>query len=410
MPAASIIRQGLGYLSVCEPEPITVQAERLWERSRELHGELRVLYKGAPVYRGSYNFSSMSARSTAGKFLANQTPELPPEKWTAIVSQFCMDVLSCEGEGEPFVTINGSSPRRAGPEFLMGPLLPTATPTLLYAPGGTGKTTLAAGVAVSMTSGLPVIPGFLPVRQMGTLILDYESTVDDWRDLLDGVSEGIGIKRPPVEYRACSRTVVDQMEKIAAHVSRSGIGLVIIDSVGMAMGAGRDGGDASESALRFFTALRQLKVTTLLLDHVKGDDIHTEKTGSKPYGSVYKLNGARSAFELRAESEPRDGVIQLLLRNEKENFRQKLQPMGLQIRRDPTGVLRFSREDVESPELVATLPTAERMRRLVIQGPMSTSDLASELGVPPSSIRTALTRDQGRRFIKLADGRIGLAR
>jgi len=94
----------------------------------------------------------------------------------------------------------------------------------------------------------------------------------------------------PLEYR---------LPEISRVVSERQIELVIIDSATMASRAVKDG--AEEAALDLFRSLRQLDCAALVLDHVTGEDM---KRGSsaKPYGSVFKWNSARNAFEIRASS------------------------------------------------------------------------------------------------------------
>jgi hypothetical protein len=161
--------------------------------------------------------------------------------------------------------------------------------------------------------------------------------------------------------------------------------------------------------VRLHAALRELGTTALLVDHVAATELQPGSTGiSKPYGSIFKLNLARSAWELRREHEPIGGVAQLLLVNVKANYAAKAEPIQLRIVHD-RDVIRFERGAVTAPELEGRLPTHERMRRALVDGALTAKELATRLSISESSVRVALTPDRNHDlFVKLPDGRIGL--
>ena len=85
-----------------------------------------------------------------------------------------------------------------------------------------------------------------------------------------------------MRYFAAQSPLVDWIDTLADHVAGEQFDLVVIDSVGMALG-GDAGSD--EKVLAFMTALRTLQTTVLLIDHMtKGAD--SEDRGA--FGSAYK--------------------------------------------------------------------------------------------------------------------------
>ena len=103
---------------------------------------------------------------------------------------------------------------------------------------------------------------------------------------------------------------MDWIDTLANHVSAEQFDLVVIDSVGLALG-----GDASDAqtVLAFFGALNQLETTVLLIDHMtKGPD--SQERGA--FGSVYKRNSARSVWEMRQAA---DGDMTMGLYHRKAN-------------------------------------------------------------------------------------------
>ena len=399
-------RRGLGYLLASDPgeDPRwEVGVSHLRASGGELRGELRVLVNGRHVSAGTFNLSSLSTRATTARLLAARSPGLP---WAEILERICVSVLATEGAGEPAEVI-GRRREVTGEARLLPPMLPAALPSVLFAPGGAGKTTLAAAIATSVSTGSEVIPGWSPSVARPVVVLDWESTSSDWSNLLAAIAEGAKIEPPKIAYLGCSRPLADDIERVAELVTGLGAGLAIVDSVGLALGMGREVGDPADAVLRLHQALRHLRVTSLLVDHVTGADIGQGVTGaSKPYGSVYKINAARDVWELRREQEPQDGVAEILLVNTKTNLAAKHSPIGLRVvYRD--GAIRFETGEVTAPELEARMKTAHRMRRLLASGATTTRALSSELGVPEPSIRSALQRHP-EVFTRLADGRIGL--
>jgi hypothetical protein len=238
-------------------------------------------------------------------------------------------------------------------------------------------------------------------------VLDYEDGPATWNDRLAAIAAGIGAPAPDVHYRSMSRPLADELEAIAAYVSEHCILLVIIDSLGLAAGATRDGDTVADGAFRLFEACRQVGTTFLMVDHVAGADLETGKPTSKPYGSVYKLNLARSAFELRREREGDSDRTELLLVHTKSNASARLPAQGFAVVRED-GAIRFQPVEVQAPDLVGALPLAERMARLLMSGGQPVALISQELGATPATIRSVVNRDRGRRFTRLPDGRIGL--
>jgi hypothetical protein len=156
-----------------------------------------------------------------------------------------------------------------------------------------------------------------------------------------------------------------------------------------------------------FDALRAISTTTLLIDHVRGDEIGNAKASSKPYGSTYKVNLARSVFELRREEAPSyPEATQLLLRQSKVNDRAAQKPMGIRVIHGDNAIL-FERCDVSAPDLEQHSGTsADRMRRVLRSGGMAEEELAEELGITRAAVRQNLRRHDA--FQRNPDGKIGL--
>ncbi len=404
-----VTRVGLGYRAIFSAAGVEMTLNRIRESRGEVHGELTVcLRRGATdfadghLFSARFNVSSLPARTSAAKYLDGRVKG----DWAGLLERFCLLVLREERSGEAFEQV-GQRPSAAGPAYLLEPMLPQGKATILFGAGGACKSTLAAGIAVALVTEKITIPDMKPARREDVLVADYEDGPETWNERLRAISEGIGAPAPSVHYRAMTRPLADDLEAIAAHVTEQGIALLIVDSLGLATGATRDGESVSDGAFRLFQALRELGTTSLLIDHVAGADLETSRPTAKPYGSVYKLNLARSAWELRRESESNTDRTELLLVHTKANASAREAARGLAIVRKE-GKIRFEQADVEAPDLVASLSVPRRMVRLLGAGAQTDSFIANELRTTESYVRSILTRDKGRRFARTSRWKNGL--
>ena len=172
------------------------------------------------------------------------------------------------------------------------------------------------------------------------------------------------------------------MAEVARVVAVKEVKLVIIDSVGMASSQQRDGADASEGAVRFFRGLRELGVASLLIDHVTGEDMRRERT-PKPYGSVYKYNAARNAFELRQRDDTVIGNHVVVLMHQKSNLGPKHSDVEIEYVYGPDFVRMRRRGVVEGP------PLGDRILAALVGGPISharLTDVLNHEGDPVSEV------------------------
>lgn len=397
---------GLGY-SLTLPELATeLVADHLRRSQGAIYGDLTVRsrWPGARGYgadniiiSGQFNFSSPTTRKAMAKLLDDRVPAAADSKldWYGFVEEFCQQLMAAEAQGEPFTSV-GNLPARVRNLPLLDPFLPRRKVTILYGDGGVGKSYLAVASGVSVVTGEEIIPGFTPQASGGVLYLDYETDDEDldWR--IKQVCRGARIDNTDVSftYRFCSRPVPEIVESVARVIDHYGIELTIIDSAGAAMGSGRDGADPADITNRFFDALRLMKSTVLLIDHVP-----KALPGSgpmKPYGSTYKVNRARSTWEIRQASSTGDGSIHIALFNRKSNDGPLARARGLAVRFEP-GLVYWVDEDITDDELASQLSLADRLARVLReQEEASVRELAEAVGASDAVVRTTLNRNSNR--------------
>jgi hypothetical protein len=403
-------RAGMGYVGAWDLYGgVQLSLDHIRRRSGEVHGEIVVEAGTIPTARGklhraAFNVSSTTSRDRLAKTLDARAPGTQGIPWKHLIEEFCTAVLEAERTGAPILEV-GDLPAQTEEGYLVDPLLPRNKTTIVFAAGGTGKSYLACLVSVAVASGTGVL-GWR-VHRGDVLYLDWETDAYEVDRRIKRVSAGLGLPEVPrIAYRACAGPLDDMAEPLSSYIAERGIKLVIVDSVGMATGSSREG-PAEESAIRLFSAIRHLGATVLAIDHVTGEDVKSGRAVEKPYGSIYKVNLARSVYELKGT--PVDGQdAHMALFHRKVNVGSLQPPLGIKVVHEADAV-RFSREDIGDPGLVTGLSHGTRITKLLRGGSASVSDIAEELDISEGIVRVTLNRGKGKQFVKLTDGSWGLA-
>jgi hypothetical protein len=300
-------RIGLGYHVSNEELQTDIRVTRLKRSSGELHGEIRVTtnLEGVKTVNGvlhlaRFNLSSTTTRERLAKTLEKRTPGFDFDWWDGI-EHLCQNVMLEESKGQPYLEIGQHEGGSTEELYLVEPLIPANVPSIIYAEGGSGKSVFALANALSIKTGWQYIPGFLPVETGEVLYLDWETDANVINHRIQRISLGVGQPPPRLLYRRCIRPLYEEAEEVANQVAERGVRFLVIDSAGMAMGGAGERGDANENTLRLFDAIRHINVTTQIIDHVSKQEARLKGMirGRLPYGSIYKINLSRSAWEVR---------------------------------------------------------------------------------------------------------------
>jgi hypothetical protein len=407
-------RVGLGYLASYQRLGLDLRFDRLRESRGDLSAELTVLRFGSHQFRARVNLLSGTARSSTARYLDALPRPKDVERidHREALEMAFLAILDRERQGEPFDIVGHRPTGRTADRRVLGRHIVQDRPQSIVAPGNTGKSTIARGMVASLELGVEVLPGMPPREQMRCLVLDWDTDDQEWNDGLARIAAGVGRELRPVLYRRCRRPLDEQVEKLSEVIAREGVGFVVIDHVEAASASRTTGESYEQRSDRLFAAVGELgPVTTLLLDHTSSDDVRngSERIARKAIGSVMKLNKSRAAYVLAREPSPLPGRAEMVLHNIKLNDGPPLPPYSFAVLYDgDDGPIRFERTDLDSPELLRALSQPEQMRRHLRDGALGSQELAELLDVPPSTVRTILARDKGRRFVRLPDGRIGL--
>jgi hypothetical protein len=354
---------GLSYRLWAEDAGVELRLGRLKRSGQELQGELRISVNwdgiktvDGQLHQARFNVSSVAARSSLIKHLKNRTDNTPfsDMDWGDALEHLCTYVLDHERQGEPLISMDGPVPERKS-KYDVKPILPHGVVTILYAPGGVGKSVFATAVALSIAKGMEIIPGLAPQVKGPVLYIDYETDAYTVQERVNFIANGHDFKpTKDFYYRRSARPLADDAEELSRIVEEKGIKFAVVDSCGPAMGASTDRGDASDTTNRLFSALRLMNCTVLIVDHVSKDQMRNRKgevVGSMPYGSVYKVNLARATWELQNGTSHHDDDIHLRLVNTKANDSRLWAPVLLDVVWDSSKeVILFVEADEFTPE------------------------------------------------------------
>lgn len=321
-PRASLEHVGTMYRYSVPEQAIVIRFERLALSRGDTVALVSVTLGSRHLIHSRLYLSSGTDRKRFADLL--RVREHGPD-WFGILEDACVEVLAAESAGDPLVRLGTVAARRGEPPMLLYPLMERYASTILYGAGGVGKSYLAAAAAVSVASGHPCIGDWVPEMTGPVLILDWEADEETWAYRTEEIAIGREVDRAglPILYRRQAQPLLHRADALAAEVHSEGVVLVVVDSVTPAIGTGED---INDTAQRFLDAVRSLRTTALLIDHVSGLHVEAEDGSTKPIGAISKVNRARATWELRATEA--DGV--LTLTNRKRNNGPRHAPITLQ--------------------------------------------------------------------------------
>jgi hypothetical protein len=362
-------------------ERVVLALERLREHRDSITAEATVSIKGGGHLIGNirFNLTSMQGRSSLAKSLNDRRNGVD---WAGMVEQACVYTIRKFREEAPFEEVGQLPP---GKETLwrLNPIVPEGLVSLLYGPGGIGKSTLAVYFGLLVQMGLNQLG--LAAQAGPVLLLDWETNRQLVNDCQQAIAAAMGMpERPQFLYRRCRRPLVDMVEDVKATVQRQGIGLVIMDSAVKACGGEKE---AKENALPMLNAAGALNVSVLLISH-RGK----MEEARLSYGSVFFMNDCRHVFEVRGGRQPGSSSASLGLWNVKSNVCAPLPPLGFRITWDNLLGIRVERQDVKDmADLRSQLPQAAQIRVALEHGKLTAQEIADETGLPLASVKVKLS-------------------
>jgi hypothetical protein len=279
--------------------------------------------------------------------------------------------------------------------FLIEGVMPERFPTALYGDGGTAKTMLANHLAQSVARGESEWLGHRITRRTNVLIIDFELDQEEQVRRAYELARGMGHSAPAegVYYHCAagqsSRSVLTHALGIC---EEKGVGLVIIDSLGVAM---EGDAEASRDVLRFvkdtIDPFRAAGVTSCIIDHQSKLQTGERYQSKTMFGSVYKKNMVRSVFQVEVNERLDDG-LRLILRHNKTNFGKLLDPFGARITWEHRTTT-VEADELTRSELAAegTMNVKDRILLALEDGPMYPDELLEIVGGQLKTVKNKLS-------------------
>lgn len=318
--------------------------------------------------------------------------------WDSVIGQICGITLSMMRSGEPVHEV-WTDDKVIPLEYTLYPILPEGEPTLLFADGGSGKSSMGLFIATCIALPWTENPLGFKCKFGKPLYLDWETKKQTFTRRISWIRRGHNLPEFAISYRRCSIPLADDINTIHALIKEHGFDFIIIDSV---IGAAKGNVNDSEVAQEFFRGVRRLNVTSLIIHHTAKETLGRNKS---PFGSAYFTNEARSVWELSKDQNEGDTKLNLMLSHYKANDDVKHAPIGINIEfNQHEGRTSFRKLDINNiPDFDVKQSLGKRILNQLKKGRMSITDLSEQLNEPTNKIRARLSDLHGM-VTKLDDG------
>lgn len=384
-----------GYRLEWSDDKVVIEVSRIRETKVYTTCEIIVSTDGGHLMQTSFSLTNVENRKSLQKQLEKQYQV----DWHSILEQLCVYVLNEIRRGEPVYQLGDETVTR--PKWTLEPFVLENQPSVIFGSPSSGKSTLGLilvtllGTGVTSNNGHMMLPGVM--RRV--LILDWETDRGVVEFQLQTIRKGMGLEVPfPIFYRRCSVPLADDLEQISAKIAEYKADTLLIDSLGLA-----SGGDLNspESALRFFSALRALNCTPLILAHTARGG---EQSDKHIFGSMYFEATARNIWEVVKTEGDADSIILGLYHRKPPPFAKLYDPMGYRIGFDKDATY-FEWYDPKSvADLIKRMSATTQILEALKKGKMNTKQLSEETGISENSIRMPLKRLRDKKLIiKMGD-------
>jgi len=203
-------------------------------------------------------------------------------------------------------------------QWLLSDLIPLNFPTTLYSAGGAGKSYLAISLAISACIGNQTFLDYqFYNKPLTTLFVDFELDKSEVTRRSYEIALGLGLDRPPANffYYSPKENILKLLNNLPSVIKQNEIKFIILDSIGA---GGLDSFDPNLVS-KTYNELRDLGITSLVIDHQAKAQAKDNPDSKTPFGSVYKFNMSRSVLQLKYELSINNGMT-LKLMHKKSNF------------------------------------------------------------------------------------------
>jgi hypothetical protein len=300
------------------------------------HAQLERLFSDSALGRRPKWNRSDYRRRTIEKALSDVRETYTPPRDKSRSRSHSLGDLGMSNEPEPKIQAFSFSGReKPGPRgWIVDNHLWQGHATSWFGEGGVAKSLLALHLGLTVAAENRSYWMAFAVKTVPVLYLDFELDADEQHRRALDLAKGMNLKAIPENFYYLSVAMVPPEEafRIAAEECRRlGVKLVIVDSVGFAIdGDSENSSDVLGFYRRCIQPLKDIGASPLLIDH-QAKIIKGEKYADKQaFGSVYKTNAVRSAFQIRG-SQDVQGEITATFTHKKNNFGWKEKDFSLKV-------------------------------------------------------------------------------
>ena len=390
---------------------VKVSMSKIRKKFNRLDCMLAVYHSGVGEAYGpvAFDMTSMSKRREAVDALRKGV--LQADYWASIIDLALRIGIKSQEDTAEFINLGTEERPTDTEQWLIPDFIPKGEPTLFYADSGTGKSMVALTLAMSVSTGMPLLDGIeAPTEPGSVLYLDWETNKQAMMKRMDRVINGLNSKASAdrqlepedfdVQYVRCTSSLDSMASKIQAWVTKNACALIVIDSALFAVGSTGDANDSS-TATAFMELVRSFGCTALIVSHV------SKANPKEAIGSTFWKAGARNAWLLEKEQEMGTKYTDVALKHKKSNDSELFNPIGLRMSFDKEAdALKFEKFKVSEStgELSKDLPARHRIIQLLkTTGGLTAKAIADELGIADSGVFMALSRGKNKEFIQMTD-------
>lgn len=343
----------------------------------------------------TYNLVGSQDRSGMLRYL-KEYKDLKADEMLQNVSRLTLQRFN---QTSPLIYLTDVTPR-AGARWCLYPLILEGHINILFGDGGSGKSLIALASMMSVHSGEDLGLGKPDILHRGCY-LDWEFEPEDHRERMIAMCHGDeGLAGLTIMYKRCTAPIWEMVEELLKDRADHDIDFLVLDSALLAAGGEPEKAD---TVRKVFTALREIKMTTLIIAHTTHD---SER--ERPFGSTFWHNMARNIWKATLVQEENEQSLHIMLKHTKFNTTKKEKPIGYHIQWAETGIIIKKENPMGVAQFIEKAPLQNRVAYLLMDGAMTPKELAEDLNAKEGTIRQMFARNK-RLFQALEDGKWGLA-
>lgn len=355
------------------------------------------------IHQAELNFAASQSQTTLANTLNKKWEQA---WWNEAVEQLRYYVLERVRTGDPVETISTASEFITPTTYLIHPLLPEHQPTIIFGEPGVGKSRI--GNLIYTCLALPWFDNPLglavPDRKINTLILDWEadSNTTAWR--IKALVEGMDLGMIDIHYKRGIGPLADNVEQIQLAIEEKQAQLIIVDSLAAACG-----GEVlkTEVAEEFFMAIRQLKVTSLIIAQTQKDPELRKKS---ILGSTLFEYYSRSVWEIKKAQTAGEDETHIALIHRKANESKLHKSLNYRFYFNGQHITVSTEKMQDVPEFNQNVPLQLRIRETLTRGPLTAKEIAENIDATAGTVSKTLSQmKKDGKVISLADNKWGLA-